>query len=376
MKFAKPIGTATVVVLTALATVLLIYHHSGSSETTTRSYSRPRPPTQPVNMAVRLQDNVMELTSPVLPQDVIDNVRIFFVFLGYPQSGHTILGALMDAHPNMVISHQYNPCINSHLSNKNHLFNEMYRNSYMNAMDVNGARGQNHNKKNYTAYVANSWQGKYDKYIHVIGDKGPCELSPDKLDTIHRILQTAVKSIIPVRNPFDLISTGVLYQDTKGLVDVLHRQLNVSLSKKDQQDAPIVVTRYKLAMKKLWESGNKEAFRSARYNNPKFVEKVLNNIARRTGRIMEQASMIGWENVLKIHNMDVVNDPLSVVTNICEFFEVRCSQHYSQSFVDKVFNSVSKTRELAVWPSSLREMLETKVIKKYDIFSRYSFETN
>ena len=137
----------------------------------------------------------------------------------------------MDAHPNMVISHQYNPCTNSHLSNKNHLFN---RNSYMNAMDVNGARGQNHNKKNYTAYVANSWQGKYDKYIHVIGDKDPCELSPDKLDTIHRTLQTAVKSIIPVRNPFDLISTGVLYQDTKGLslVDVLHRQLNVSLSKK------------------------------------------------------------------------------------------------------------------------------------------------
>ena len=369
MKFAKPISMAAVVILTALATVLLIYHRSGSSETT-RSYFRP---TLPVNMAIRSQNKVMELTSPVLPQDVIDNVRIFFLFLGYPRSGHTILGALMDAHPNMVISHQYNPCINSRLSNKNHLFNEMYRNSYMNAMDVNGARGQNHNKKNYTAYVANSWQGKYDKYIHVIGDKGPCELSSDKLDTIHRTLQTTVKSI---RNPFDLISTGVLYQDTKGLVDVLHRQLNVSLSKKDQQDAPIVVTRYKLAMKKLWESGNKKAFQSAKYENPKFIEKVINNIAGRTGRIMEQASMIGLENVLKIHNMDVVNDPLLVVTNICEFFEVQCSQHYRQSFVDKVFKSVSKTRELVVWPPSLREMLETKVVKKYDMFSRYSFEAD
>ena len=374
MKFTKPTSTATIVVSIALVTVLLIFRHSDSSETTRSYYFRPRPSTLPVNMAVRF--NVMELTSPVLPQDVIDNVRIFFVFLDYPRSGHTILGALMDAHPNMVISHQYNPCINSRLSNKNHLFNEMYRNSYMNAMDVNGARGQNHNKKNYTAYVANSWQGKYDKYIHVIGDKGPCELSPDKLETIHRTLQTAVKSIIPVRNPFDLISTGVLYQDTKGLVDVLHRKLNVSLSKKDQLDAPIVVTRYKLAMKELQEIGNKEAFQNARYDNPKFIEKVLNSIAGRTGRIMEQASMIGWENVLKIHNMDVVNDPLSVVTNMCEFFEVRCSQHYSQSFVDKVFNSVSKTRELIVWPPSLREMLETKVIKKYDMFSRYSFEAD
>ena len=87
-------------------------------------------------------------------------------------------------------------------------------------------------------YVVNSWQGKYDKYIRIIGDKGPCELSPNKLDKIHRTLQTTVKSIILVRNPFDLISTGVLYQDIKGLVDVLIRKLNVSLSKKDQQDAP------------------------------------------------------------------------------------------------------------------------------------------
>ena len=130
-------------------------------------------------------------------------------------------------------------------------------------------------------------------------------------------------------------------------------------------------------MKELRESGNKETFQSARYDNPQFIEKVLNNIiAGRTHRIMEQASMIiGWENVLKIHNMDVVNDPLSVVTSMCEFFEVRCSQHYVQSFVDKVFQSVS-TRELVVWPPSLREMLETKVIKKYDMFSRYSFDAD
>ena len=94
-----------------------------------------------------------------------------------------------------------------------------------------------------------------------------------------------------------------------------------------------------------------------------------------TDRIMEQASMIGWENVLKIHNMDVISDPLSVVTNMCEFFEVRCSQHYVQSFVDKVFQSVSKSRELVVWPLSLREMLETKVVKKY-VFNRYSFDAD
>jgi hypothetical protein len=49
-------------------------------------------------------------------------------------------------------------------------------------------------------------------------------------------------------------------------------------------------------MKELWESGNEEAFENARYDNPKFIEKVLDNNAGRTSRIMEQAGMIGWDN--------------------------------------------------------------------------------
>ena len=90
--------------------------------------------------------------------------------------------------------------------------------------------------------------------------KGPCDLSHDKLKTIHSKVQIAVKSIIPLRNPFDLITTGVLYKDTKGLVDVLQRELNTSLLKKDQLDVPIVVTNIKLAMKELKECGNNKDF--------------------------------------------------------------------------------------------------------------------
>lgn len=125
MKVGKPTNTVTVpvIVLIAFAFFVLLTHHNGTLETT----YRPRSSTLPVNMAVRLQDKLREGRSPVLPQDVIDNVRVFFVFLGYPRSGHTILGALMNAHPNIVISHQYNPCVNGRLSNKNHLFNEMYK---------------------------------------------------------------------------------------------------------------------------------------------------------------------------------------------------------------------------------------------------------
>jgi hypothetical protein len=44
---------------------------------------------------------------------------------------------------------------------------------------------------------------------------------------------------------------------------------------------------------------------------------------------------------MKIHNMDVVNDPL---TNMCAFFEVQCSQDYIQSLSIK-FLKLSRKSE-------------------------------
>ena len=79
---------------------------------------------------------------------------------------------------------------------------------------------------------------------------------------------------------------------------------------------------------------------------------------------MEQASMIGWENVLKIHNMDVVNDPLSVVTSMCEFFEVRCSQNYVQSFVDKVFKKCLENQRAGCLASESKEDVRNESTQK------------
>ena len=39
-----------------------------------------------------------------LSQNVIDGVKKFVIFIGYPRSGHSIVGSFMDAHPHMVIT--------------------------------------------------------------------------------------------------------------------------------------------------------------------------------------------------------------------------------------------------------------------------------
>jgi len=37
---------------------------------------------------------------------LFDKVRTYVMFVGYPRSGHSLIGSLLDAHPNVVIAHE------------------------------------------------------------------------------------------------------------------------------------------------------------------------------------------------------------------------------------------------------------------------------
>ena len=119
---------------------------------------------------------------PTLLQNVISGVKKFIFFVGYARSGHSIIGSILDAHPNVVIAHEYNlfeklPIIvapNSKRRQTNFteaakkLFNQLYQNSYVNVF-LNGRRSRNANGYNLT--LNGTWQGRYKDQILVIGDK-------------------------------------------------------------------------------------------------------------------------------------------------------------------------------------------------------------
>ena len=42
-----------------------------------------------------------------LSQSAVEGVEKYVFFAGYPRSGHSMIGSVMDAHPNMVIAHEY-----------------------------------------------------------------------------------------------------------------------------------------------------------------------------------------------------------------------------------------------------------------------------
>lgn len=54
-------------------------------------------------------------TNPVVETPDFASVRTFVLFVGYPRSGHSLIGSIMDAHPNIIIAHEVRPAATSAL---------------------------------------------------------------------------------------------------------------------------------------------------------------------------------------------------------------------------------------------------------------------
>ena len=310
-----------------------------------------------------------------LSQDIIERVEKFVFFIGYPRSGHSIVGSFMDAHPHMVIAHEFTLFRKLRelnlkqemdkialLHNKSYLFNSLYHASVRDSMM--GWRSKSSDSKNYTLSVDSPWVGKYNDYISVIGDKcggitsNTYSESPGGFTAHYRQLKRTVgipiKVFHCVRNPYDMVSTNTLYK----MGYVVH-----------PRDPYKFVSVYKANMSKL----QGEKFMKARYNNAGMLEERFNLLESQANAVTKITDLVGSDNVLELHNGELVNDPKSALIKICAFLEVECSDEYLQACSEKVFKSVSKSRELVVWPQRLRNRMES-LIHRYPFFHRYSFD--
>jgi hypothetical protein len=94
--------------------------------------------------------------------------------------------------------------------------------------------------------------------------------------------------------------------------------------------------------------------------------------ASAVARIME---MIGPINVIDIHNADLVNDPKAAIGKLCSSLGVECAPDYLQACANKVFKSVSRTRDMLLWSPEMIAKVKEEVIRTYPFFNRYSFES-
>ena len=120
------------------------------------------------------ESNVLPPTENVL--NVYDGVETFVMFIGYPRSSHSLVGAILDAHPEIIIPHEYGLMgkwkrfspVKFH--RRNNLFSALHQLSKRQAMF--GIRASANNTKlsgnyTYTYHVPGLWQGGYQNRIKV-----------------------------------------------------------------------------------------------------------------------------------------------------------------------------------------------------------------
>lgn len=131
-------------------------------------------------------------------------VESYCMFIGYPRSGHSLVGSLLDAHPAAVIAHELDVLRLVHAGfRRSQILSLILRNS-----QSHGPRRQHV----YDYTVPNQWQGRFRR-IRVIGDKKGGRStrrlaeSPALLARLQRRVGVPTRFVHVLRNPFDNVAT-------------------------------------------------------------------------------------------------------------------------------------------------------------------------
>ncbi len=245
-------------------------------------------------------------------------VERYCMFVGYPRSGHSLVGSLLDAHPDVAIAHELDalgyfeagfsvPQIYWLILDKDRAFTESGR-EWM----------------GYRYVVSNQWQGRVRK-LRVIGDKKGgsstlrCQEKPDLLPMFRRAVGVPLKLIHVVRNPYDNIST------------IFRRQ---------QQPT--------LAASIDWYF----------------------SMCDTVSRVMEDAED-GSLTTLRLEAL--VSDAKAVLADLCAFLGVEGSAEYLNDCADLVWASPQRTREDAGWTAEEIARVRERM-KRFPYLDGYGFE--
>ena len=143
-----------------------------------------------------------------LPAATFADLEKYCLFIGYPYSGHSIIGAILSAHPEAVVSNE--------LRDFRYLWEGAAREELFTAIlerdrqwSEDGCIGGG----GYSYAVPGQWQGRYSK-LRVIGDKGGGRLSeviakkdPRLLEKMRSWVGLPLRLVHITRNPYDTIAT-------------------------------------------------------------------------------------------------------------------------------------------------------------------------
>ena len=251
-------------------------------------------------------------------EESFQDLGTYCMFIGYPRSGHSLIGALLDAHPNMIIAHELNVLkrIREGL-NERQIYQLLLENSHTRAKAGRGASG-------YSYEVPNQWQGKFQK-LKVIGDKQGGGSSrrlgnrPGSLQSLRNTFTRQIKFIHVTRNPYDNIAT---IADRK----------NYSLEES--------ATHY--------------------FSLCENIQKIKAQMATR--------------DLFDLQHESFIANPQVILRGLCQFLGVDASDDYLNDCASIVYKSPHRSRYDARWDGKLIDAVK-KRIAEFPFLAGYSFES-
>ncbi len=250
------------------------------------------------------------------PPEFFDQVEAYAMFIGYARSGHSLLGSLLSAHPDIVISHELDALRYVRLGfGRDQLFRLI--------LEKDAQFTSRHRRSSgYQYVVPEEWQGRIQN-LRVIGDKKAANSSkrlsrdPALFGRLQKTVGVPVRIIQVTRNPYDNIST---------------------LARKNGDN----------------------------------LEQAIDRYFRYCSRI-ERIREVAGENIWHVRQEDLIADPHGSLRDTCVFLGVEARDEYLRNCAQIIFPSPRRTRSQAPWRDELIDRVRQEV-EKYPTLRGYSFQ--
>jgi hypothetical protein len=242
-------------------------------------------------------------------------VERFCLFVGYPRSGHSLAGAMLNAHRDAVIAHELDAqAVILAGCTRDQLYGRILARSYW-----FNRRG---NSSNYIYQVPHQWQGRF-RSLRVIGDKRGGAVSraiaahPDFLQRVRALVGVPLRLVHVVRNPFDNISAISIWNE-------------LSLD-----DSVAFYFRH----------------------------------CETTARLDDLCSS---EEVITVHHEAMIRDPAAILSALCAHVGLDLYAGYLDDCRSIVFPRPTATRRRLTWPAALVHEVERRA-RAYPFLSGYGW---
>jgi hypothetical protein len=248
-----------------------------------------------------------------------DRIRAFVLFVGQPRTGHSLVGALLDAHPRALIAHELDALkyVASGFDRRR-LFALLVRQEHARA-----ATGHL-SSAGYAYSIPDQWQGRYER-LEVIGDKkggrSTARLRADigLLDRLSRTVGVDVHVVQVVRNPFDVIATMQRRAPKRAPTDVVELFFDLAET--------VDVVRHRVDPSRFHE----------------------------------------------IHLDDLIASPARTLSGLCHSLDLSAPNDYLDACSGIVFDQPRRTRDQATWTPELLARVATRAID-HSWLVRYHFD--